>query len=148
MRELSETEIDETLMRNGIGTLALNDDGIPYPIPMSFGYDGEKPFFVMQFGEERSSRKVACLDTSQKAGFLVYEQIGEGLNLEWRSVVMSGTLNEIEEGDSMEAFAALASNAEFAPDMEVWGVSLEDTELALYELDIEEVSGQAFPIDV
>lgn len=144
MYELSETEIDEVLMRNGIGTLALNDDGIPYPIPMSFGYDGEKPMFIMQFGEGGSSRKIECLDTSRKAGFVVYEQLGEGLDSEWRSVVMTGTLSEIKETDSIEAFTALASNAEFAPDLTVWGEPLEETELTLYELDIGERSGRAF----
>jgi hypothetical protein len=57
---------------------------------------------------------------------------------------MRGTLNEIGEADSIEAFTALASNAEFAPDTTVWGEPLEEAELTLYELDIEERTGRAF----
>jgi nitroimidazol reductase NimA-like FMN-containing flavoprotein (pyridoxamine 5'-phosphate oxidase superfamily) len=144
MRELTDEEIDEVLMRNGIGTLALNDDGVPYPIPMSFGYDGEKPVFVMQFGSAGLSRKVAALDATPTAGFLVYEQHESGLDAEWRSVVMSGDIRENEANDAVAAFAALASNAEFAPDLSVWGAPFEATELQLYELVIEERSGRAF----
>jgi len=144
MRELSAAEIDEVLLQNGIGTLALNDGNTPYPIPMSYGYDGEKPLFVMQFGDGGDSQKIACLETSQTAGFLVYDQTGEGLDTEWRSVVIRGTLKEVEEAASMDGFSALASSAEFAPDMTIWGAALEDTELTLYELKVEERSGRAF----
>jgi nitroimidazol reductase NimA-like FMN-containing flavoprotein (pyridoxamine 5'-phosphate oxidase superfamily) len=148
MRELTDEEIDEVLMRNGIGTLALNDDGVPYPIPMSFGYDGEKPIFVMQFGAAGRSRKVSCLDASPTAGFLVYEQVGTGLDAEWHSVIMSGDVREIETANATEAFSALASNAEFAPDLTVWGAPFDDVELQLYELVLEECWGRTFPPQV
>jgi nitroimidazol reductase NimA-like FMN-containing flavoprotein (pyridoxamine 5'-phosphate oxidase superfamily) len=147
MRELSDAEIDDVLMRNGIGTLALVDDGVPYPIPMSFGYDGEKPLFVMQFGDEGKSRKLACLDTSQAAGFLVYGQVEEGLGAEWRSAVLLGQLQEVEDDSNLDAYTALASNAEFAPDVSAWGPPLDETELTLLELAVEERSGRAFSMD-
>lgn len=102
---------------------------------------------LCKFGDAGNSRKLACLERSEKAGFTVYEQLENEPDDKWRSVVMKGTLQEIKE-NSMEAFIALASNAEFAPDMAVWGASLDETELTRYELNIEESTGRAFSMAV
>ena len=47
MRRLNRDEIDEVLIRQGIGVLAMVDSGQPYAIPMSFGYDSEQAVFPM-----------------------------------------------------------------------------------------------------
>ncbi|MFB6179684.1 MAG: pyridoxamine 5'-phosphate oxidase family protein [Halorientalis sp.] len=142
MRDLSAKEIETVLTRNGIGVLALLDDGQPYPLPMSFGFDGERPLFVMQFGAGPHSRKLECLDDHPKAGFTVYEETVPGAA--WRSVIITGELREIPDDDTVDTYTAIAANAEFAADVAVWGVPLAETDLTLYELTIEECTGREF----
>ncbi|MFD1587726.1 pyridoxamine 5'-phosphate oxidase family protein [Halorientalis brevis] len=142
MRELSADEVTTVLSRNGIGVLALLDGDQPYPLPMSFGYDGDRPLFVMQFGAGPDSRKFDCLEEGAKAGFTVYEETEPGT--EWRSVVITGELREIRDEETVDAYTAIAANAEFAPDMAIWGVPLEDTSLTVFELTMNECTGRAF----
>ena len=141
MRELTAEEVAEVLARNGIGVLALYDGTRPYAIPMSFGYDGSEAVFAVQFGSGESSRKRDCLDVSTEASFTVYEEPEQG---RWRSVVLSGELVEVPDEATDEAFAALATNAEFAPDTSVWGVPLEEVTFTLYRLDIDDCEGREF----
>ena len=146
MRHLSDDEIDTVLLRNGIGVLSLYDGTYPYPLPMSFGYDGSTPLFVMQFGTTGETRKQRCLADDPGAGFAVYEY--DDADEEWRSVVITGDLVEIPDDETEHAFAALTANAEFPPDLSVWGAPLQDATLSLYELDIDEVAGRAFSMGV
>lgn len=57
MKELSADEIEEVLIRNGVGVLALVDGEQPYSIPMSFGYDGSEMLFPMQWGTRYDGKK-------------------------------------------------------------------------------------------
>lgn len=141
MRELDRSEIEAVLVRNGIGVLGLVDGDQPYVIPMSYGYEREESTFVMQFGEGEASRKRRCLDANPRASFTVYEQQAER---NWRSVVLTGKLYEVPETEMAQALGALAENATFAPDLDVWGESLEDVTFDVVGLDIEEWSGRGF----
>jgi nitroimidazol reductase NimA-like FMN-containing flavoprotein (pyridoxamine 5'-phosphate oxidase superfamily) len=47
MRRLAQDKIDEVLVRQGVGVLAMAEGGQPYAIPMSFGYDSKRPVFPM-----------------------------------------------------------------------------------------------------
>lgn len=57
MKELPREEIDEVLVRNGVGVLALIDEGVPYAIPMSFGYQGDEMAFAMHGGPDMGGEK-------------------------------------------------------------------------------------------
>jgi len=146
MKELSADEIDEMLIRNGIGVLGLAQDGQPYTIPMSFGYDGEEMAFPMQWGTGYGGRKERYVEKNQKASFTVYEKDADNPQL-WRSIVMTGTLYKIEAEDQERAFASLAANAEFAPDFGVWGIPFEDVEFQLYGFSVTERTGRAFSLE-
>lgn len=145
MRELSADEIDEMLTRNGIGVLGLANDGQPYTIPMSFGYDGDEMTFPMQWGTGYDGRKERYAEANTNVSFTVYEQDPDNPQL-WRSIVITGTLYEIDEEDEERAFASLAANAEFAPDLGVWGVPFEDVEFRLFGLSVDECNGRAFSV--
>lgn len=145
MRELPADEVDQLLTRNGVGVLGLSDDGQPYVIPMSFGYDGTEMTFPMQWGTGYDGRKERCVDTGSKAGFTVYEQDSDSPQV-WRSVVITGELYQIEDGKKERAFASLAANAEFASDLGVWGVPLDEVELRLFGLSVEECTGREFAL--
>ncbi|WP_338740805.1 pyridoxamine 5'-phosphate oxidase family protein [Haloplanus salilacus] len=114
MRRLDRDEIDEVLVRNGIGLLAMVDDGRPYAVPMSFGYDADRMVFPMQWGGGRQSRKSRIIESNPNVCLTVYEQ-GDDDEAIWRSVVITGELYEIADDEREQAYASLAANAEFPP---------------------------------
>jgi nitroimidazol reductase NimA-like FMN-containing flavoprotein (pyridoxamine 5'-phosphate oxidase superfamily) len=147
MNDLSREQIDEVLTRNGVGVLSMVDGEQPYGIPMSFGYDGESLTFAMQFGTGYGGRKTKAVKSNNNVSLTVYETVERAnpdVPVKWRSVIITGELTEVEEADRDEAFAALAANADFAPDLTVWGVPFDEVELALYTLDPEEITGRGF----
>lgn len=144
MQPLSPDEIDDLLTRCGVGVLSLYDGTYPYSIPMSFGYDGSEPIFSIQLGTGEQSHKRECLDRNTNVCFTVYDEPSPGT---WESVVSTGELKELPEQDAKTAFAALAANAEFPADVRVWGVPLDEVELALYGLEIDDRTGKKFALD-
>ena len=143
MRRLDDTEIDEVLIRNGIGVLALVDGTQPYAIPISFGYDAEEMVFPMQWGGGYSSRKSEAIESNPKVCLTVYEQDADDPAI-WRSVVVTGEIYEIEDADTEQAYASLAANAEFPPDLGVWGIPFEDVEFRLFGLATDNCTGREF----
>jgi nitroimidazol reductase NimA-like FMN-containing flavoprotein (pyridoxamine 5'-phosphate oxidase superfamily) len=147
MNELSRDEIDEVLIRNGVGVLSMVDGEQPYGIPMSFGYDGESLTFAMQFGTGYGGRKTQSVQSNNNVSLTVYEKVERAdpdAPDEWRSVIISGELTEVEEANRDEAFAALAANADFAPDLTVWGIPFDEVELTLQTLEPEDITGRGF----
>lgn len=146
MRQLSSEEIDEMLVENGVGLLSLVDGDQPYAIPMSFGYDGDDLMIPMQWGSGYDGRKERCVASNPKACFTLYEQDSQSQDT-WRSIVITGELQEITDDEKERAFTSLAANATFADDLGVWGVPFEDVDLKLYELLPDEFSGREFSTD-
>ena len=60
--------------------------------------------------------------------------------------LVTGNLYEIGEEKKEQAFASLAANAEFAPDLGVWGIPLDQVELRLYGLSVDECTGREFSL--
>jgi nitroimidazol reductase NimA-like FMN-containing flavoprotein (pyridoxamine 5'-phosphate oxidase superfamily) len=143
MRRLNSDEIDDVLIRQGIGVLAMVDNEQPYAIPMSFGYDSDQAVFPMQWGGGYDSRKNTAIDSNANVCLTVYEQDPEEEAI-WRSIVITGKLYEIPEDQEQQAYASLAANAQFAPDLGVWGIPFEDVELRLFGLDTKNCTGREF----
>ena len=131
MRHLDQDKIDEILVRQGIGVLAMTEGKQPYAIPMSFGYDSEKPVFPMQWGGGYDSRKNQAIESNPNVCLTVYEQDTEDKS-KWRSVIITGEIYEIPEKEEQQAYASIAANAQFPSDFEVWGIPLEDVEFRLF----------------
>ena len=102
VEQMSETEIERLLREQGVGVLVLPTDDLPYVLPLSFGYDGDNClyFLYLLFGEE--SRKENLSDSVERARFLVYSAVSMD---EWRSVVLTGTITDVqeEEWDRLQA---------------------------------------------
>lgn len=63
---MHRAEIDQFLREQGTGVLSLADAGETYAPPMSFGYDGDRLYFVMiRFGDD--STKLDFADTTTRA---------------------------------------------------------------------------------
>lgn len=149
MEPLSDHAIEEVLVGNGVGVLSLVHDGHPYGIPMSFGYDGNELRFVMQFGTGYGGHKMKSIRSNSNACFTVYEQVPVDEHNEahrWRSVIATGEVIEVDQDIEAEALASLVANAEFPPDLGIWGVEFEQIELSLFRLDIQECSGREYSL--
>ncbi|MGQ4556865.1 pyridoxamine 5'-phosphate oxidase family protein [Halobellus sp. GM3] len=143
MRNLAKDEIDEALVRQGVGVLAMAESDQPYAIPMSFGYDSEKPVFPMQWGGGYEGRKNQAIESNPNVCLTVYEQDAEDESI-WRSIIITGELYEIPEKEEQQAYASIASNAEFPPDLGVWGIPFENVEFRLFGLDKGDCTGREF----
>ncbi|MEF8813203.1 MAG: pyridoxamine 5'-phosphate oxidase family protein [Halovenus sp.] len=134
--EMDEEEISELLREQGVGVLSMARDGIPYGIPLSFGYGGGDRLYFLFAGHSEEGKKVLYAERAEKASFLVYE-IGpdEG----WRSAIIEGTLGRITIDDWETAREAMGDNA-YRPNLLTNVDSWEDPRV--WAVEIEEWSGR------
>jgi hypothetical protein len=106
--ELDEGEIDEVLTEVGVGVLSMSADGVPYGVPLSFGYDGVDSLYFVFLGATAQLRKETYAEQSDVASFTTFEVDPDG---SWQSVIVSGPLERItiEEWDT--AREAMVDNA-------------------------------------
>jgi nitroimidazol reductase NimA-like FMN-containing flavoprotein (pyridoxamine 5'-phosphate oxidase superfamily) len=121
------------------------DDGQPYAIPISFGYNADEMVFPMQWGSGETSRKNRAIESNSSVCLTVYERDDERPAV-WRSVVITGEIHEIRAENSEEAYASLAANAEFPTDLGVWGVPFDEVEFRLFGLSTENCTGREFAV--
>lgn len=119
------------------------DDGQPYAIPMSFGYNTDEMIFPMQWGGGYQSRKNQAINSNPNVCLTVYEQDSDEAVV-WRSVVITGELYEIPADEMERAYASIAANAEFPADIGVWGIPFEDVEFRLFGLSTRNCTGREF----
>lgn len=139
MESLNRTEVDDLLYERGTGVLTLqteSDDVPPYPVPLSFGYNGDAVYF--HSGGDGRKRRLAA--ERQPASFVVYDDAGDA----WQSVIVTGALSLVSAEEATTVYEVLSENAQFPPDVTTWGEPLERTPFDLYRLSIEEWSGRRF----
>lgn len=122
------------LAEQGHGVLAFAAER-PYAVPVSYGYDvdGGRCFLQLLFGE--TSEKRALLDVDDAVSLVVYEW--EDL-LEWRSVILTGTLREVESDEEPVAAEGFTEGAKLT-DMSVFPDQLTDLKIHWYEMVIDSI---------
>ena len=134
--EMDDVEIDELLMDVGVGVLSMSAEGVPYGVPLSFGYDGAKLYFVF-LDASTDLRKETYAEQATEASFTTFDIDPDG---SWRSVIVSGPLDRIVIDEWDDAREAMADNA-YQSDL------LGEYELQenpnVWALDIQERSGRA-----
>lgn len=140
--ELSPAETDAVLGRHETGVLALASDDEPYAIPISYGYDAEDRRFFLRLVSTPESEKRAFLAAEPTARLVVYDEADS----RYRSVVVNGVLREISTDDMTVDRIEQYGRAK-RPLFEIWGQSKQDLDIALYELDAEQVSGREVVVD-
>ena len=134
--EMDDVEIDELLMDVGVGVLSMSAEGVPYGVPLSFGYDGAKLYFVF-LDASTDLRKETYAEQATVASFTTFDIDPDG---SWRSVIGSGPLDRIVIDEWDDAREAMADNA-YQSDL------LGEYELQenpnVWALDIQERSGRA-----
>ncbi|WP_058991838.1 pyridoxamine 5'-phosphate oxidase family protein [Haloarcula sp. CBA1127] len=106
--ELEESVIDEVLTERGVGVLSMAAEGVPYGVPLSFGYDGEDTLYFVFLGATTELRKESYAEQTDVASFTTFDIGQDGA---WRSVIVSGPLNRIEIDEWDSARESLADNA-------------------------------------
>ncbi|WP_265109959.1 pyridoxamine 5'-phosphate oxidase family protein [Halosolutus halophilus] len=133
LAEMDDGEIRSFLSTQKMGVLGLPEDGGPYLLPLSFGYDGDsRLYFTYLLGSR--SRKETMSEAADDASFLVYK-VDTMYN--WQSVLLSGTISAVHESgwDDLEEILS-----------DVWRPDLFETatlsgEIKVYEFRIDDWTG-------
>jgi hypothetical protein len=109
-------DIDAVLASTGWGVLSLANDGEPYSIPVSFGYDGDDVYFGL-IRDSPTNTKFDFVADGAAARLLVTDVRAR---FDWQSVAVSGPIRAIERGsdDWERLLESLESNAWFSSDFE------------------------------
>ena len=142
--EMNESDVAEYLTRQGHGVLTFSGEK-PYGVPISFAYDEQNNRCVFQLLSTALSRKAARLRESDAATLIVYEWNTPD---DWRSVILEGSLEEIEP-ESTDAIAAAEVFAEHASMIgsEIFAGPLEELDVQWYGLRIDAISGYHSPFE-
>lgn len=105
---MTDDEIDSLLRDVGIGVLSMTLDGVPYGIPLSFGFEAPDRIYVVFVGHSDEGRKYSYATGPNPASFLAYDVRDVD---EWRSVIVAGDLERVVESEWDAAREALADNA-------------------------------------
>lgn len=93
---LSAEECSAVLMKGTCGVLALSgDDGYPYAVPLSYGYDNG----ILYFHCAKHGHKLDAIAKNPKASFCVIDQdqiVPEEYTSYFRSVIAFGKIQVIE----------------------------------------------------
>lgn len=129
---MDEAGIDEALTEIGVGVLSMAADGVPYGVPLSFGYDGDNHLYFLFLGPSTEMRKVSYAEQSDQVSFAAFDMEPDG---SWRSVIVEGPLERITPKHWDAAREALADNAyksglfeeyEIQENPNVWALEIQD----------------------
>ncbi len=130
--ETSEAEAEEILREHGTGVLSLAREGEAYAVPVSFGYDGERCFFVF-VGYHEPSTKATFAETTDRATLTVYDDTERD---DWHSVLVRGELTQLESEaewnlareaiDDNAWYPSLFRGADPRGSVDLWALAAED----------------------
>lgn len=106
--KLDEPDIDDVLTEVGVGVLSMSAEGVPYGVPLSFGYDGDDKLYFVFLGATAELRKEAYADQSDVASFTAVDTNPDG---SWRSVIVAGPIERITIDEWDTARESMADNA-------------------------------------
>ncbi|SFF86750.1 Pyridoxamine 5'-phosphate oxidase [Halopelagius inordinatus] len=107
--EMTTEEVDEFLRERGIGVLSLAAGDDAYGVPLSFGYDGDRLYFIYLRTAE-TSEKERFTEQTKRASFTAFEVSGKH---RWRSVVVQGEIRRVTDDEWDALVAAMDDNAWF-----------------------------------
>lgn len=129
--EVDDTEVDDVLTEMGVGVLSMSAEGVPYGVPLSFGYDGEERLYFVFIDASTELRKERYAEQATVASFTTFDIDPDG---SWRSVIVAGSLDRISIDEWDVAREAMADNAyqsnllseyELQENTNVWALTVE-----------------------
>ena len=130
---MTAEEMAGFLSSHSVGVLGLPTEGAPSLRPMSFWFDGASTLYLLYVLGE-GSRKADLSDRADVARFLVYS--AETM-FNWRSVLLTGTLDPVPESEWDEVQAAVEDA--WRPD--VFRQAITDDNVGLYAFEIADQTG-------
>lgn len=141
--QMTAEDVDAFLGTQETGVLSLADDGDPYAVPISFGYNADSRTFYFRLVSTDGSEKRRFLTGTPEARFVVYDDDGTET---YRSVVATGRLEEIDPSelsvDDVEQYGKAKR-----PLFEIWGEPRTDLDIRLFRFDATDVTGRRTDID-
>lgn len=135
-RELSREECESLLARGRYGRLALSFNDVPYVIPMSYVYSGNRIYLHSR----GSGRKVEIVSRNPRVCFEVDQLEGN----RWSSVVAAGKAwlsSDVEAKKRMfDAFVGMDLKGHGGKQFQ--REELERMEITVWEIEIEEMTGR------
>ncbi|MCU4741645.1 pyridoxamine 5'-phosphate oxidase family protein [Natronoglomus mannanivorans] len=131
--EMNDDEIHTFLSTRKMGVLGLPEEGPPYLLPMSYGYDGDRRLYFTYLLGSRS-RKATSSEAADTASFLVFQV---DTMYTWESVRMTGTITAVPETewDELKEIA----NGAWRP--EIFESATLSGDVTVYEFRIDEWTG-------
>lgn len=127
---MDEAEIESHLDEEVAGVLALADGSRAYGVPVSHHYgDGS---LYLRLSDDGDSEKMAFVETTTDACFTLFGTEGED---SW-SVLARGELRPVDEAPEA------ARVNDWFDRFRVFDEAIEDVEVAVYELQIRELTGR------
>jgi nitroimidazol reductase NimA-like FMN-containing flavoprotein (pyridoxamine 5'-phosphate oxidase superfamily) len=105
---MDDAEIDALLTEGGMGVLSMSAEGVPYGVPLSFGYDGHDRLYFVFLDASTELRKESYAEQTTSASFTTFDIGPDG---SWRSVIVAGPLDRITIDEWDTAREAMADNA-------------------------------------
>jgi len=134
--QLSDAERDAFLGTGGTGVIsASTDDGPPFSLPVSYGYDADAGNFYFRLSFPPDSGKADVVDAP--VSFVVHARTDEG----WRSVVATGELEDLTEMD-YDATAVQGLWAADIPMVDMFDRPPEEVSFRRYRLVPETLTGR------
>jgi uncharacterized protein len=93
--ELNDMQIDNLLLREGVGRIGCTDGKKPYIVPVTYAYDGKDII-----GQTKEGMKVDMMRNNPEICFEV-DAVTNMAN--WQSVILFGTFHELEGKSAQEA---------------------------------------------
>jgi nitroimidazol reductase NimA-like FMN-containing flavoprotein (pyridoxamine 5'-phosphate oxidase superfamily) len=137
---MDEQKIESYLADQGVGVLSMAAGDAAYGIPLSFGYDGGRLYFVFA-GHSEEWRKVSYAERTETATFLAFDVEPDGA---WHSVVVEGRLGRITPDEWDRAREAMADNA-YRPDL-LTDVNVQENP-RVWALEAAEMTGRTVEAD-
>lgn len=97
MAQMDETAIGQFLSNQRVGVLGLPTDGMPYLVPLSFGFDGDSTLYFTYVGVD--GRKGRLSERAESASFLAYSA---DTLFNWESVSLAGRIERVPADETEE----------------------------------------------
>lgn len=137
--EMNDEERDEFLGSGGTGVASFprGESESPYTVPVSYGYDTEKGDFYFRLSFGPDTEKEGVVGDRKPMSFVTYDETDTG----WRSVVASGTLQEVTEA-AIDSAVVTAMRRVHIPLVDVFDRNPREIEFRFFRLNPDELHGK------
>lgn len=141
---MSKKEYNKFLCNHGVGVLSLACGSGSYAIPVSYGYEADEELLCVMLGYSPDSKKKRWVEDTETATFVVHEICDD---MQAESVIVRGTLSEVEEDELPACYEAFSENAS-PMILHDSGSFIEEAEFAFYSFYIDTIEGRKFEHDI